>query len=104
MVEFLSQDYAEGISVQARLDSIATLHNLSRCHQIIPSLVSSGVTVPIMVRETSSQGISLWGEYNGIETVPIMQEVDAEGEKVDGVSTTALRLVEEKLAKISSGR
>ncbi|KAM1323545.1 hypothetical protein PS2_044430 [Malus domestica] len=69
MVEFLSQDYAEGISVQARLDSIATLDNLSLCHQIIPS-----------------------------------PEVDAEGEKVDGVSTTALRLVEEKLAKISSGR
>ncbi|TQD98049.1 hypothetical protein C1H46_016314 [Malus baccata] len=48
MVEFLSQDYAEGISVQARLDSIATLHNLSRCHQIIPSLVSSGVVFSML--------------------------------------------------------
>ncbi|KAB2610179.1 U-box domain-containing protein 6-like [Pyrus ussuriensis x Pyrus communis] len=43
IVELLNQDYAEGISLQARLDGIATLHNLSTCHQIIPSLVSSGI-------------------------------------------------------------
>ncbi|KAM1009558.1 hypothetical protein ACFX2I_045068 [Malus domestica] len=33
IVEFLDQDYAGGIGVQAKLNSIATLHNLSTCHQ-----------------------------------------------------------------------
>ncbi|KAM2367206.1 hypothetical protein ACFXTH_044922 [Malus domestica] len=58
MVEFLSQDYAEGISVQARLDSIATL-NLSRCHQIISSQVSSGVVFSVIIHglEKSSQPV-----------------------------------------------
>lgn len=32
------------ISMQAKLDAIATLHNLSTCHQVIPSIVSSGLT------------------------------------------------------------
>ncbi|KAM1009352.1 hypothetical protein ACFX15_044096 [Malus domestica] len=34
----------------------------------------------------------------------IMQDIYAAGEKVDGMSTTVLRLVEWMLAKISSGR
>ncbi|KAM1015064.1 hypothetical protein PS2_044443 [Malus domestica] len=33
IVEFVDQDYAAGIGVQARLESIATLHNLSTSHQ-----------------------------------------------------------------------
>ncbi|KAL5793251.1 hypothetical protein ACOSP7_001845 [Xanthoceras sorbifolium] len=56
LVEILNGDYVSDnnndnkdnsnsiISVQAKLDAIATLHNLSTCHQVIPSIVSSGLT------------------------------------------------------------
>lgn len=40
LVEFLNGDSA---SDQPKLDAIATIHNLSTCHQLISSLVSSGV-------------------------------------------------------------
>ncbi|XP_050380031.1 U-box domain-containing protein 6 [Argentina anserina] len=36
------------ISMQARLDAIATLHNFSTCHHILPSLVSSGVVFSLL--------------------------------------------------------
>ncbi|PRQ54039.1 hypothetical protein RchiOBHm_Chr2g0173151 [Rosa chinensis] len=36
------------ISMQARLDAVATLHNLSTCHHIMPSLVSSGVVSSLL--------------------------------------------------------
>ncbi|KAK0589192.1 hypothetical protein LWI29_010918 [Acer saccharum] len=50
LVEILSGDNVSdngddhncSISMQAKLDAIATLHNLSTCHQLIPSIVSSG--------------------------------------------------------------
>ncbi|KAJ0054654.1 hypothetical protein Pint_02816 [Pistacia integerrima] len=37
-----------GISIQAKIDAIATLHNLSTCHQLIPPIVSSGVIYPLL--------------------------------------------------------
>ncbi|KAK6928388.1 Armadillo [Dillenia turbinata] len=36
------------IAMQAKLDSIATLHNLSICEQIIPLLVSSGIILSLL--------------------------------------------------------
>lgn len=33
---------------QAKLDSISTLHNLSCCHQLVPSMVSSGLTYVLL--------------------------------------------------------
>lgn len=59
IVDILSGDYANGtgmntnkdtitISMQARLDAIATLHNLSTCHHIMPSLASSGVVFSLL--------------------------------------------------------
>ncbi|CAB4305674.1 unnamed protein product [Prunus armeniaca] len=36
------------ISMQARLDAIAALHNLSTCHQIVPDLVSGGVIFSLL--------------------------------------------------------
>lgn len=61
ILEILNRDYANAnsngmhmnkntiaISTQARLDSVATLHNLSTCHQIMPSLVSAGVVFSLL--------------------------------------------------------
>ncbi|KAL6135816.1 hypothetical protein ACLB2K_068041 [Fragaria x ananassa] len=59
IVDILSGEYANGtgmntnkdtitISMQARLDAIATLHNLSTCHHIMPSLASSGVVFSLL--------------------------------------------------------
>ncbi|CAK9161760.1 unnamed protein product [Ilex paraguariensis] len=36
------------ISLQAKLDIISTLHNLSTCHQIIPSIVSSATVISLL--------------------------------------------------------
>ncbi|XVE67864.1 hypothetical protein DITRI_Ditri09bG0022100 [Diplodiscus trichospermus] len=35
-------------SMQAKIDAIATLHNLSTCHQIIPSIASSGIICSLL--------------------------------------------------------
>lgn len=49
LVEFLNMSSSSiSISVQAKLDAIATLHNLSTCQQIIPSMVSSGVLFSLL--------------------------------------------------------
>ncbi|XP_024181937.1 U-box domain-containing protein 6 [Rosa chinensis] len=59
IIEILNRDYANAngmntnkdtitISMQARLDAVATLHNLSTCHHIMPSLVSSGVVSSLL--------------------------------------------------------
>ncbi|KAL6139557.1 hypothetical protein ACLB2K_057861 [Fragaria x ananassa] len=59
IVDILSGEYANGtgmntnkdtitISMQARLDAIATLHNLSTCHHIMPSLASSGAVFSLL--------------------------------------------------------
>ncbi|KAF5746895.1 hypothetical protein HS088_TW06G01071 [Tripterygium wilfordii] len=53
LIETLGGDYANdsnmnNISIQAKLDAIATLHNLSTCHQIVPLIVSSGVVFPLL--------------------------------------------------------
>lgn len=54
MVDFLNggfgneNDMDSGISMQAKLDAISTLHNLSTCHQIIPSFVSSGLVFSLL--------------------------------------------------------
>ncbi|XP_050271052.1 U-box domain-containing protein 3-like [Quercus robur] len=53
LVEFLNGDYSgdnsmNSISMQAKLDSIATLHNLSTCQQIIPSIASSGLLYSLL--------------------------------------------------------
>ncbi|XWS44121.1 hypothetical protein CRYUN_Cryun15aG0017500 [Craigia yunnanensis] len=47
----LVNDDANSIScftMQARIDAIATLQNLSTCHQIIPSIASSGVIYSLL--------------------------------------------------------
>lgn len=54
LVEFLSGD-THNISLQAKLDAIATLHNLSTCHQIVPSIVSSGVLFSLLQLIHSSE-------------------------------------------------
>ncbi|XP_052196745.1 U-box domain-containing protein 41 [Diospyros lotus] len=45
LVEILNDNNnnTQVMSLQAKLDLIATLHNLSTCHQIFPSIVSSGL-------------------------------------------------------------
>ena len=53
LIQFLNRDYGgvnnlNSISTQAKLDAIATLHNLSTCDQIIPSIASSGLLSPIL--------------------------------------------------------
>lgn len=53
LMGFLNADYASdsfmnNISMQAKLDAIATLHNLSTCHQTIPSMMSSGVLCSLL--------------------------------------------------------
>lgn len=55
LVEILSRDFADddntnsiSISMQAKIDAVATLHNLSTCHQIIPSIVSSGAVFTLL--------------------------------------------------------
>ena len=61
LVEFLNGNYASdnnvssSISLQAKLDAIATLHNLSTCHQIIPSIVSSGLLFSLLQLIHSSE-------------------------------------------------
>ncbi|KDP46412.1 hypothetical protein JCGZ_10252 [Jatropha curcas] len=45
----LSGDYISiEISIQTKLDAISTLHNLSTCHQTIPSIISSGVVFALL--------------------------------------------------------
>ncbi|KAF2292262.1 hypothetical protein GH714_018290 [Hevea brasiliensis] len=41
-------DTTNTISIQAKLDAIATLHNLSTCHQTIPSIVASRVVFTLL--------------------------------------------------------
>lgn len=56
LVEFLNKNYGNdnddninsSISMQAKLDALSTLHNLSTCHQIIPSFVSSGLVFSLL--------------------------------------------------------
>ncbi|KAH7532450.1 hypothetical protein FEM48_Zijuj04G0021200 [Ziziphus jujuba var. spinosa] len=54
LVEFINENYSNDndmnntISTQAKLDAISTLHNLSTCHQIIPSFVSSGLVFSLL--------------------------------------------------------
>ncbi|CAK7328132.1 unnamed protein product [Dovyalis caffra] len=50
LVEILGREYDDtnNISMQAKLDAVATLHNLSTCHQIVPSIVSSGVVFTLL--------------------------------------------------------
>ncbi|KAL7232646.1 hypothetical protein ACSBR2_010625 [Camellia fascicularis] len=60
LIEFLNSEYTNDsnhqdnnnnniiISIQAKLDIIATLHNLSTYHQTIPSIVLSGVVVSLV--------------------------------------------------------
>lgn len=58
LVGILSEDYANDndddddttntISMQAKLDAVGTLHNLSTCHQMIPSIVASGVVFTLL--------------------------------------------------------
>ncbi|KAF5479675.1 hypothetical protein F2P56_000476 [Juglans regia] len=62
LVEFLNGDYAgdpnnmnSSISMRAKLDVIATLHNLSTCHQIIPLIVSSGVPFSLLQQIHNSE-------------------------------------------------
>ncbi|KAJ8774986.1 hypothetical protein K2173_019990 [Erythroxylum novogranatense] len=48
LLEILSDNYPDmnnrsSTSLQAKLDTLATLHNLATCHQIVPCLVSSGM-------------------------------------------------------------
>ncbi|KAJ4827569.1 hypothetical protein Tsubulata_004790 [Turnera subulata] len=45
---FADGDDGIGISLQGKLDAIATLHNLSTCHQIIPPIVSAGTVFPLL--------------------------------------------------------
>ncbi|KAA8548152.1 hypothetical protein F0562_004587 [Nyssa sinensis] len=46
LVEFLNGDNT--ITMQAKLDIISTLHNLSTCRQIIPSIVLSGAVLSLL--------------------------------------------------------
>ncbi|XP_059452456.1 U-box domain-containing protein 7-like [Corylus avellana] len=59
LVEFLNASdnnvSSSSISLQAKLDAIATLHNLSTCHQIIPSIVSSGLLFSLLQLIHSSE-------------------------------------------------
>lgn len=60
LIEFLNEDLSnDNISMQTKLDSIATLHNLSTCHEIIPLFVSSGLVFSLLrlihVSEKSSE-------------------------------------------------
>ncbi|KAJ7014020.1 hypothetical protein D5086_028954 [Populus alba] len=50
LVKILGREYddTDSISMQAKLDAVATLHNLSSCHQIIPSMVSSGIVFTLL--------------------------------------------------------
>ncbi|KAJ6751576.1 hypothetical protein OIU85_002048 [Salix viminalis] len=50
LVKILGGEYDDtnSISMQARLDAVATLHNLSSCRQIIPSMVSSGIVFTLL--------------------------------------------------------
>jgi hypothetical protein len=50
LVKILGGEYddTDSISMQAKLDAVATLHNLSSCHQIIPSIVSSGIVFTLL--------------------------------------------------------
>ncbi|KAF4373295.1 hypothetical protein CsatB_021426 [Cannabis sativa] len=62
LVEFLNEDLSNDyISLQTKLDAIATLHNLSTCHEIIPLFVSSGLVFSLLqlihVSEKSSEFI-----------------------------------------------
>ncbi|PON41563.1 Beta-catenin [Parasponia andersonii] len=60
LVQFLNQHFSnDSISMQAKLDAIATLHNLSTCHEIIPLFVSSGLVFSLLqlihISEKSSE-------------------------------------------------
>lgn len=61
LVEILNGDFADDdnsygrISVQAKIDAVATLHNLSTCHQLISPIVSSGVTYCLLQLIHSSE-------------------------------------------------
>ncbi|XVF14038.1 hypothetical protein REPUB_Repub09cG0022100 [Reevesia pubescens] len=46
---------ANNFSMQARIDTITTLQNLSTCHQIIPSIASSGVIYSLLQLITCSE-------------------------------------------------
>ncbi|KAI9178260.1 hypothetical protein LWI28_024445 [Acer negundo] len=55
-------DHNCSISMQAKLDAIATLHNLSTCHQLIPSIVSSGAPYMLLQLVHSSDKSSVLPE------------------------------------------
>ncbi|XP_050223967.1 U-box domain-containing protein 6 [Mercurialis annua] len=48
IVGILGEDGPTCFSMQAKLDALATLHNLSTCQQIIPSVVSSGAVLILL--------------------------------------------------------
>ncbi|KAL5572791.1 hypothetical protein UlMin_022388 [Ulmus minor] len=48
LVELLDQNMYNSFSVQAKLDAISTLHNLSTCQEIVPLFVSSGLVSTLL--------------------------------------------------------
>ncbi|KAM3713495.1 hypothetical protein ACB098_01G262500 [Castanea mollissima] len=60
-IQHLIQFLNEGVNnMKAKLDAIATLHNLSTCDQIIPSIASSGLSSSILQLIHNSEKSSSW--------------------------------------------
>ncbi|XP_016450573.1 U-box domain-containing protein 45 [Nicotiana tabacum] len=61
LLELLNSQAYNSMSLQANLDILSILHNLSTCHQLIPSIVSSGGVATLLglislASETKTEG------------------------------------------------
>ncbi|KAL8139483.1 hypothetical protein V2J09_005504 [Rumex salicifolius] len=90
LVEFLSADKEQNnngiidrinITMQGKLDTVATLHNLSTCNQILPSLASSQATIYLL------QIIHGWEKSS-----ELVEKATALLEKIVSSSDSALRM------------
>ncbi|XP_010248635.1 PREDICTED: U-box domain-containing protein 10 [Nelumbo nucifera] len=72
-------------SVQANLDAISALHNLSTCHQLVPSIVSAGVVFPLLQLVYNSNKASKLTE----KALALLEKIAASSEiAVDEIAST----------------
>ncbi|XP_075654855.1 U-box domain-containing protein 45-like [Castanea sativa] len=103
LVEFLNGDYSgdnnmNSISMQAKLDSIATLHNLSTCQQIIPSIASSGLLYSLLqLIHDSEKSSELVEKTIGLleNIVSFSENALCETASADGVIHTLVETIED---------
>ncbi|GMY13281.1 U-box domain-containing protein 3-like [Fagus crenata] len=103
LAQFLNGNYGgdnnmNSISMQAKLDMVATLHHLSNCQQIIPSIVSSGLLHPLLRLINNSEKLSkLVERITGLleNIVSFSENALCEIAATDGVIPALIEIIED---------